>query len=57
MFRIFSAVALFTIGYLIGVGAISVDADLAGPAIMQAVDYVTVVVTDVYDKFASGADV
>ena len=30
MFRIFSAVVIFMVGYLVGKGAISVDATVAG---------------------------
>jgi hypothetical protein len=48
MFRIASTIVVLFVGYLIGTGAIQIDADIAGPAIITAVDYVTAVVIDVY---------
>ena len=51
MFRIFTAVLFFMVGYLVGTGAISVNADIAGPAITNAADYVTTVGKDVYATF------
>ena len=55
MFRIFSAVVIFMGGYLVGTGAISVDADIAGPAIMQAANYVAEVARDVYATVTASA--
>jgi len=48
MFRVFTVIVVFFVGYLVGTGAIAVNKDIAGPAITNAVDYVTSVTKDVY---------
>jgi len=52
MFRIFTIILAFFIGYLVGAGAIAINKDIAGPAITNAIDYVASVSKDVYTNLS-----